>query len=70
MDARATKKGTLGMAGLVFGLFGLCAAVLHFWLGPIEPPPPIETVVAEQAVNIQKAVVAKLTGTTRRRQIY
>lgn len=52
----------LGTLALVLGLVAFAAAVLHFFLGPVEAPPTLEEVVAERAVGIRDAVVARLTG--------
>ncbi|MBK5968794.1 MULTISPECIES: hypothetical protein [Thiorhodovibrio] len=56
------KTRTISLIGVVFGLLALGSALLHFWLGPLEPTPPLDEVVAEQAVKIKARVVAKLTG--------
>lgn len=35
------KTRTTGLVGVVFGLFALGVALLHFWLGPLEPTPAL-----------------------------
>lgn len=55
-------KGTVGLVGVVLGSLALCATVLHFRAGPLEPPEPVEVAVADKAVKIRDAVVAKLKG--------
>lgn len=56
------KTRTISLIGVVFGLLALGAALLHFWLGPLERTPPLDEVVAEQALKIKARVLAKLTG--------
>lgn len=56
------KKSTFGMLSVVLGFFAFAAVVGHFFIGPIDPPPPIETSIAEKAVNIRDATVAALKG--------
>jgi hypothetical protein len=34
----------------------------HFFIGPIDPPPPVEVSIAEKAVDIRDATVAALKG--------
>lgn len=53
-----------GTIAVVLGLAALAAVLLHFQLGPIETPPALEEVVAEQAVRIRDATVARLRGET------
>ncbi len=60
MATEDTKS--LGIVGTVLGMVALSVGVMHFWAGPIEPPPPLETVVADKVVKIRDAVVAKLGG--------
>jgi hypothetical protein len=46
----------------MLGGIAFCAAVIHFFAGPIVPPPTLEETTAEIAVNLKDAVKAKLTG--------
>jgi hypothetical protein len=48
--------------GVVIGVVAFGLALAHFWAGPFSPKPPIEEVVADKAVKIRNAVVAKLKG--------
>jgi hypothetical protein len=50
------------MLGIVVGALALGVGILHFFLGPISPPNPLEEVVADQAARIHAAVVAKVKG--------
>ena len=56
------EKPTFGMFAVVLGFFAFAAVVGHFFVGPIDPPPPIETSIAEKAVSIRDATVAALKG--------
>jgi hypothetical protein len=47
---------------VVIGVVAFGLALVHFWAGPFSPQPPIEEVVADKAVKIRDAVVAKLKG--------
>ena len=62
MSERGPKRSRFGVAGLVLGCVALGAALAHFWLGPLEPPKPLEHSVAETAVKIKKAMESKLRG--------
>lgn len=57
-----TKTRRLGLIGTVLGLVALGVAVFHFFFGPIEPPPPIENVVAETTIKLKEAITLKLQG--------
>ena len=52
----------LGLSAVVSGAAALVVAVLHFWVGPISEPQPIEESLAEVAVSIRDAVTAELRG--------
>ncbi len=41
------KERKLGMYGTIIGLIALGVAILHFTLGPIEEPKPVESFVAD-----------------------
>lgn len=56
------RKRTFGVLGSVIGLVALVATVLHFFFGPIAEPKPVESFVAETAVNIKDAIKAKIKG--------
>lgn len=58
----ARRRSPFAMTGLVIGVLALGGALAHFWLGPIDPPPPLEEVVAEKAAAIKDRFVAKLKG--------
>ena len=62
MEATQTSRSTFGLVGLVVGVVAFGLALAHFWAGPFSPKPPREEVVAEKAVKIRDAVVAKLKG--------
>lgn len=50
------------MLGVVLGFLAFAAVVGHFFAGPFDPPPPLETSIAEKAVSIRDATVAALKG--------
>ena len=56
------KKSTFGMLSVVLGFLAFAAVVGHFFIGPVDPPPPVETSIAEKAVSIRDATVAALKG--------
>lgn len=57
-----TKPRRLGLIGTLIGLAALAMATFHFFFGPIEPPPPLETVVAETTLKLKNALAATLEG--------
>lgn len=59
----SNKPRTLGLTGTLIGLLALGLAVFHFFVGPLETPPPLESVVADQTVKIKQAITAKIKGT-------
>ena len=61
VDTRA-PGGVLGVVGTIVGLVALGVAIFHFFLGPIEPPPPLGEVLAEVASDLKDALAAKLQG--------
>mgnify|MGYP001585562437 CR=1 FL=1 len=65
MEVTQTTRSTFGLVGVdrvvAFGL-----ALTHFWAWPFSLKPPLEEVVADKAVKIRDAVVAKLRGEERR----
>lgn len=60
----ASKNPTLSYIGLGIGAFALMLAIVHFWGGPFSPQPKMEQSVAEKAVAIRDAAVARLKGET------
>jgi len=56
------KKSTFGILAVVLGFLSFAGIVGHFFVGPIDPPPPIEMSIAEKAVDIRDATVAALKG--------
>ncbi len=56
------KERRLGMYGTIIGLIALGVAILHFTLGPIEEPEPVESFVADTAVKLKEAIKAKVQG--------
>lgn len=56
------KNSTFGMLSVALGFLAFAVVVGHFFVGPLDPPPPIETSIAEKAVNIRDATVAALKG--------
>lgn len=62
MTSARADSNRFGIAGMLLGGLALLVAVMHFWLGPIEPPEPIEISVADTAVAIRDAVVARVRG--------
>ena len=55
-------KNPFGLVGLVVGVLALGGALAHFFVGPINPPPPLETIAAEKVVKIKESIAAKLRG--------
>lgn len=56
------KNSMFGMLAVVLGFLAFAAVVGHFFVGPVDPPPPIEVSIAEKAVSIRDATVAALKG--------
>lgn len=57
-----SKPRRLGLIGTIIGLLALGIAMFHFFFGPIEQPPALETVVAETTLNLKNALTATLEG--------
>ncbi len=58
-----TKAGvTFGLLAVVCGGLAFAAVVGHFFVGPFDPPPPVELSIAKKAANIRDATVAALKG--------
>lgn len=49
MEDHASPQ-SFGLIGLIFGMIAFGTAVFHLWLGPVNPPPPLESFVQEQGV--------------------
>lgn len=62
MTDTASTGSQFGVASVVIGFVAFAAVVGHFFAGPVDPPPPIETSIAEKAANIRDATVAALKG--------
>ena len=62
MSVQSETANTFGIIGILVGFAAFSAVILHFYLGPLEPPPALEEVVAETAVNIRDAAIAKIKG--------
>lgn len=58
----AKDRNLIGMIGIGFGAIALLMALVHFWAGPVSPPPSLEKTVAEKAVAIRDATIAALKG--------
>jgi hypothetical protein len=56
------KPRALGVSGTILGLVALVVAVLHFYLGPIAEPVPVESFIAEKTMSIKNALNAKIKG--------
>ena len=53
------KKSTFGMLSVVLGFLAFAAVIGHFFIGPVDPPPPIETSIAEKAKNMKRRVASE-----------
>ncbi len=62
MTEAITSSSRFGWTAVLLGFLSFAAVVGHFFIGPIDPPPPIEVSIAEKAVNIRDATVAALKG--------
>ncbi len=62
MEATVQNKSTFGIMAIVFGFIAFGGVIGHFFMGPIDPPPPIEFSIAEKAASIRDATVAALRG--------
>ena len=56
------QDSTFGLLAVVLGFLAFAAVVGHFFVGPIDPPPPIEVSIADKAASIRDATVAALKG--------
>ena len=55
-------SSVFGMLAVVLGFLAFAAVVGHFFVGPVDPPPPIEMSIADKAASIRDATVAALKG--------
>ena len=56
------QSSSLSFIGIGLGAIALMMALVHFWAGPYVPQPALEQTIAEKAVAIKDATVAKLKG--------
>jgi small-conductance mechanosensitive channel len=59
---KTANNSMFGMLAIALGFLAFAGVVGHFFLGPVDPPPPIEVSIAEKAVSIRDATVAALKG--------
>ena len=62
MSESKTESRTFGLVAVLLGAVAFAAVVGHFFVGPIDPPPPLEVSIAEKAASIRDATVAALKG--------
>lgn len=62
MSEERSAASPFGLLSVVLGFVAFAAVVMHFYVGPIDPPPPIEVSIAEKARDIRDATVAALKG--------
>ncbi|MEL7538428.1 MAG: hypothetical protein AAFZ58_10395 [Pseudomonadota bacterium] len=62
MTETTPKTSTYGMLAVVLGFLSFAAVIGHFFVGPLDPPPPLETSLADKAASIRDATVAALKG--------
>ena len=55
-------RAKFGYLALALGFLAFAAVLGQFFVGPIDPPPPVEISVAEKAAKIRDATVAALKG--------
>ena len=51
-----------GIGAFLFGGVALLLAVMHFWLGPISKPEPLQQVVVDEVVKIRDTISMRLQG--------
>lgn len=61
-EQKDIKKNTIALIGFIVGILALSSALFSFFVGPFSEPPAIEEVVADKAVDIKNAIVAKIKG--------
>ena len=52
----------MAYSSVAFGAIAFLVAIIHFWAGPFEQQPALETVVAETAVEIRDATIRAIRG--------
>lgn len=62
MTDNTVKTSGFGVFSVILGFLAFAAVVGHFFVGPIDPPPPIEISIADKAADIRDATVAALKG--------
>ena len=62
MSDKTTGSSTFGLLAMVVGFIAFAAVLGKFFVGPIDPPPPVEISVAKKAAEIRDATVAALKG--------
>ncbi len=62
MSEPEKNRKAFGFLGVLIGALAFATAALHFFEGPFETSPPIEETIANKAVDIRDAVVARLKG--------
>lgn len=62
VSGAARSASPFGMLAVALGFLSFAAVIAHFFAGPIDPPPPIETSIAKKAASIRDATVAALKG--------
>lgn len=62
-DQVPRRRERFGMTGVIVGAVALAVGIGHVFLGPINPPPPFEEVVAGKLVGLRDAVAGRLSGT-------
>ena len=45
------------MLAVILGFIAFAAVVGHFFVGPVDPPPPVEVSIADKAASIRDATV-------------
>ena len=55
-------KGKIALIGLAVGALALLMGLVHFWAGPFAPQKPVETSIAEAAVEIRDAAMRAMKG--------
>ena len=62
MSGSVATAPKFGLVAIALGFLAFACVVAHFFVGPLDPPPPLEVSIAEKAVDIRDATVAALKG--------
>jgi hypothetical protein len=62
VTANAAQPARYGLLSVAFGFLAFAAVIGHFFVGPLDPPAPVEVSIAEKAASIRDATVAALKG--------